>query len=298
MAELFAQAGFVVEVAYRPKYGAALVGCTVFAQYFGLLHPFGKFARAHQFVHTHRHECRAAEMPGGFAPPWRQDAEVGAFETNAPIHLRGNVVNHFALQPSQWVGEDAVVLPVASRSASVHPIFICQLLTGARHTGWRNAIAHPRLHLLNHGVHCLYHAVYIIAAPVAKTHSGAGILPRFVVGGGNRRGYAFRIEVIVVENAVHIIFGDHFAAHTHDAIDGPLLRRVENVEFAPVQQVLFGFGIERMAPSGADAEAVGINPSMDFHTSLMTFAHSKCQRVVARIFAAGAGQIARPWLEA
>ena len=41
-------------------------------------------------------------------------------------------------------------------------------------------------------------------------------------------GDAAGIEIVVVENAVHIIVGDNLAAHIHNAVDGPLLCRVED----------------------------------------------------------------------
>ena len=161
------------------------------------------------------------------APPGGDFGVVGCAVASGPVNLWRHVVDGLGLIPCDRVGENAAVLPIAARTW-VDTVFLRHRTTGASHASRRNAIAHPWLHGLNHIVNGFHHAVHVVASPVAEAQACARIFPFRVVASRTVGGNAAGIEIVVVENAVHIIVGDNLAAHIHNAVDGPLLCRVED----------------------------------------------------------------------
>ena len=152
--------------------------------------------------------------------------------------------------------------------------------------------------MLNHVVDGAHHAVDVGTAPVAKAQRCAALLPLVVVVGGVVGGNATGIEIVVVEDAVHVIVGDNLLAHVHNAVDGALLRGVKDDVGAVGDEpsVVLQFLVFGGVPVGAGAEAVGVHPRVALHAALVAAFHHILQRVVAGVLAAGACQVARPRL--
>ena len=239
-------------------------------------------------------------MVGDAAPPLGNQAVVVGAVTEGPIDLRRDVVDALCLEPGQRVAEDAVILPVAARGTRIHAMLAGHRRTRRCHAGGRDAVAHLRPRFLNHVIHGLHHAVHVVAAPVAKRQRGARGLPLAVVLSTFVGGDAAGIEVVVIQDAVHVIVGDDFLADGDDAVDRTLLARVQNDGRAMGQQpaVLLQFNVVGRVPVGARAPAVRVHPGVTLHAALVAALHNILQRVKARILAAAACQITRPRLDA
>ena len=169
----------------------------------------------------------------------------------------------------------------------------CHCRTRGCHTGGRDAIAHLGACLLNHVIDGLHHAVDVVAAPISKRERRARGLPLAVVFGTGISGNAAGIEVVVIENAVHVIVRNDFMTHCHDAVDGALLAWVKDDGRAVGEQpaVILEFLVIGRVPVGARAPAVGVHPGMALHAALVATFHDILQGVKARVSATGAGQV-------
>ena len=219
-----------------------------------------------------------------------------------PVDLGRDIVDGALLEPGQRVAEDAVVLPVAARGAGSDAMLRCRRAASACHTSGADAETHLGLHLLDHVIDVGNHHVDIVTAPVGKGHVHVRVVPQVVVLGTAVGGDAVGVEVVVKDDAVHVIFGDDFFDDVDDALAGLGQAGIEDggrgaatgvgQQHARILQFLVLLGI----PVGAGAPAIGIHPGVALDAAGMALLDGILQRVVAGITAAGAGQVAGPWL--
>ena len=176
---------------------------------------------------------------------------------------------------------------------------------GACHACWRDAKANVGPGGLDHVVHLSHHAVHVGATPVAQGHVNVGVEPFLVVAGTAVAGDAVGVEVVVVEDTVDIIFRDDFLAHVHNALHRLVARRVKNHIVAGAQQqsrLAQGHvhGVAGSVPlvDAVAAVAVGVDPGVALHASLVTCLDGIGERVPGGHLAASAGEVARPGLVA
>ena len=154
------------------------------------------------------------------APPVGQRTEGVGRVGRLPVDLRRDVVDGALFQPGQRVTEDAVKLPVTARGARSHTMLTCRCAGGACHAGRADAKSHLGLGLLYHVVHIGDHHVDVVAAPVGKRHIHARVIPQVIVRCASIGGNTVGVEVVVKDDAVHIIFGDDFPDDIDDALAG------------------------------------------------------------------------------
>ena len=241
-------------------------------------------------------------MLGDVAPPLGQGTEGVSRVGRLPVELGRDIVDGALLQPGQRVAEDAVVLPVAAGRAGGDAMLTGRCAAGACHASGADAEAHLGLHVLDHVIDIPDHHVDIVTSPVGKSHVHSRVIPQIIVPCAAVRGDAVGVEVVVKHDTVHVIVGDDFPNHVNDALARLGQARIQDggrgaaagvtEQHALVLQVL----VLRRIPVGARAPAVGINPGVALDTADMALRDGILQRVIARILAAGAGQVTRPGL--
>ena len=244
----------------------------------------------------------AVVVLGDVTPPVGQRAERVGRVVGLPVELRRDIVDGALLQPCQRVAVDAVKLPVAARGARCDAVHVSRGGGGAGDTRGADAEAHLGLHVLYHVVDVPHHHVDVVAAPVGKGHVHGGIVPQVVVGGRVVGGNAVGIEIVVKDDAVHIIFGDDFL----DDVDDALARGGEAGVEDGCRRAVAGVGqqhagihkflVLRCIPVGPRAPAIGVYPGVALDAALVALLDGISQGVVARVLAARAGQVTRPGL--
>ena len=156
---------------------------------------------------------------------------------------------------------------------------------------------------MNHFPELAHGFVHIGTAPITDAEFGAARFVELIVGGTAIFGCAAAgIEIIVENNAVDIVVFNHFFTHFQQVVARGLEPGIEHYAVVHLHQyagfehgfVDVGLGVV----AAAVAEAEGIHPCINFQAALVAFFHGKCQWVPSRVFASGAGQVARPWFVA
>ena len=225
---------------------------------------------------------------------------------DSPVYLGGYVVERLLRYPCDGVGVDVVVLPVAACGATGNAVFAGYIGVGACYACWRHAEAYPWFRFLDGGIHGGYHAVHVVAAPVADAEVSAGVLVCVVEVSVVAGVCAREIEVVVEEYAVDVVVGNDFIDDVAYALCHFGEAGVENgcSGAGAVGHVHnpVGVGVAVVAWEACPLsfyafESIGVEPCMAFEASLVAFLHDEFEGVPSGILASGIHQVGAPRLE-
>ena len=109
---------------------------------------------------------------------------------------------------------------------------------------------------------------------------------------------AVGVKVVVIEDTVHVIFCDNLLAHVHNALHSLITGRIKHNIVASTQQestlaqsnVLWVTGCVPLVNT-VTAIAIGINPCVAFHTSLVATLNGIGQRIPSGHLATRASEV-------
>ena len=172
-----------------------------------------------------------------------------------------------------------------------------------------DAHQHVRLELLDLPPQPLHQPIDVVPPPGGAIREAAGRhRAGMAVGVGEGHLAAFlldrvRVEVVVDVDAIHVVPADHVADDLDEAVGGHRLTGIEpeKLPVAPHGVWHRDAGVRRSHGPGSIgmADAVGIEPAMEFEPAGVRLRDGEGERVVGRVrrLAHGAAEIVRPGLE-
>ena len=246
-----------------------------------------------------------AELAAEVGPP-RAEGPVVLAAACAPIQLRTQIVHAAVFQPGHRVAVDLLVhIAAGDARGQRDAFFLCDGVAGGPDAERRDTEGHPRCYGLDCVIYVLHHAVDVVATPVVHVHPRGFVQPlgrRVLIGRA-----AIGVEIVVEDDAVHVVFAQQVSHHFADAVTYGRDARVQDnlrvlscvvdqplgVRMFIVQGVVVS---ARPAGAGATAVAVGVHPCVTRQTAFVTFFQYKRQRVVTGIGASVHFQVTGPRL--
>ena len=223
------------------------------------------------------HQRTCASM---LVPPLDEGLVIGSLMTYLPINLGHAVVEPAIVHPQQDVGiEIVVILGAVGVTTNLGTTLVAIDAEG------RDTHLDPRLDAMNGLIELLHEEVHIITTPVVDILDTIGVATELKRIGNSHTLHRIGIEIIVHVDAIDIVARDDILGHLADVVASLRNAWIQNQQ-SVVLETEMRCTIDDMACSqrlgGLGASTIGIDPRMQFHTTLVALSNHPLQGIPIR----------------